>query len=94
MKDMKFNWRYKSYEIRSVNKHLLDEAPHERMELLKHGEESHFTLAHWVQSREGYYSLKFVNNRPFNFIDEGDIPIVWEMLRIAQEILDGVDDDE
>lgn len=90
-----FYWKYKSYELRACPKHLArltPEEPNETIDLVFWEEDSKgkdycFSLAYFIKDSEGY-RLNFVGDRPFRYIDEGDIPLVWNALNAAQKILD------
>lgn len=92
---LEFRWRYQSYEIKAVPQRLARLTPDEpnvTIELLKwdvdsQGKEFCFTLAYFVKDDEGY-DLKFVGDRPFEYIDQFDLPAVWEALQSAQKTLD------
>ena len=91
---MEFNWKYKNYELRAVPKRLVrfseDEENH-TIELIKwntkDGKKYCFTIAYWQNTNSGY-ELKAVGDRIFEFIDDEDIPLIWQQLKLAQKVLD------
>lgn len=92
---LEFNWKYKNYELRACPKHLARFTPYEPNETIDFvswkkdgkGKDYCFSLAYFLKGSEGYY-LKFVGDRPFQYIDEDDVPYVWKALNAAQKILD------
>ena len=93
--ELKFSYKYKDYELRACPKRLVrfnEDEPNETIDLIKwetadDGKRYCYSLAYWVQDKEGY-DLKFVNDRPFTYIDIEDIEMIWAMLKAAQETLD------
>ena len=93
--ELEFSYKYKDYELRACPKRLVrfnEDEPNETIDLIKwettdDGERYCYSLAYWVQDKEGY-DLKFVDNRPFKYIDTEDIEMIWTMLKAAQETLD------
>ena len=92
---MEFNWKYKDYELRAVPKRLVrfrkDEENH-TIELIKwntkeDGKKYCFTIAYWQNTNSGY-ELKAVEDRIFEFIDDEDIALIWQQLKLAQKVLD------
>lgn len=97
---LEFSFKYKNYELRACNKHLLKgtpEEPNETIDLVcwqNDGERDYcFSLAYFVRDKEGY-DLNFVGNRPFDYIKYEDVKVVWRLLEYAQEILDKFFDEE
>ena len=92
---LEFRWKYKNYELMACPKQLArftPDEPNETIDLVlwkkdKAGKDYCFSLAYFRKDSEGYY-LKFVGNRPFQYIDEEDVPFVWNALNAAQKILD------
>lgn len=90
-----FRWKYKNYELRACPKRLArftPDEPNETVDLVlwdKNGEGKDycFSLAYFVKDSCGYF-LKFVGNRPFEYIAKEDVPIVWDALNAVQLILD------
>ena len=95
MMDLNFNFRYKDYELKACPSRLVrfdPEEPNETIDLVKWDMTDDdrpfcFSLAYFSRGSDGY-SLRFVGDRPFEYIDAEDVPIVWIMLKQAQEILD------
>lgn len=90
--DLEFTFKYKHYEIRACPKRLVKLRPtdkNETVELILWDEYDHtcFTLAYFYKTNEGY-ELKFVGSRPFRYIDDKDVKVLWSGLKHAQEILD------
>ena len=85
--EFNFNWKYKDYELRMTTP--LSNDTH-YLELVKwqeyNGKPSCFTLAYFKEDSEGYY-LKFVGNRPFEYIDEEDLEIIWKALEMANNVI-------
>ena len=90
MNELNFSIRYKDYEIRACPKLLVRLDPsdkNETVELLKYNDDGFcFTLLYFVKKSSGY-ELKFVGDRPFEYIDEQDLKFLWRELKHAQEIL-------
>lgn len=92
---LEFRWKYKNYELRACPKRLARFCPDEPNETIdfvywkkdSNGKDFCFSLAYFIKKSEGYY-LNFVGNRPFQHIDEEDVPFVWNALNAAQKILD------
>lgn len=91
---LSFNFKHKDYEIRSCPRRLArfsgDEVD-ETIDFVKwerDGEKQYcFSLAYFERYGEGY-RLKFVGDRPFEYIEKEDLPTIWSVLKSAQEILD------
>lgn len=87
-----FNWTYKDFAIRTnyrddANNIVNQNTP---IELVKYNDSEHntcFTLAWFVLTKEGY-ELRFIGDRPFNYISTNDISEIWVQLLIAQKVLD------
>ena len=91
---LEFSFKYKDYELRACPKRLArfsPDEPNETIDLVKwdkSGDKPYtFSLAYFERYSEGY-RLKFVGDRPFEHIDKEDLPILWGVLKQAQEILD------
>lgn len=91
---LEFSFKYKDYELRACPKRLArfsPDEPNETIDLVKwdkSGDRPYcFSLAYWTRDKEGY-ELTFVGSRPFDNIDKEDVPILWSVLKQAQEILD------
>ena len=91
---LEFSFKYKDYELLACPKHLVrfsPEEPNETIDLVKwdkSGDKPYcFSLAYFERYSEGY-RLKFVGDRPFEYIDKKDLPIIWSVLKQAQEMLD------
>ena len=93
--DLRFSVKYKDYEIRACPKRLASFGCHEKnttIELVKwediNTEKPYcFTLAYF-RSTSGSYNLTFVNGRPFEYITQEDLPIIWNTLKQAHEMLE------
>lgn len=92
---LEFIWKYKNYELRACPKRLARFDPDEQNETIdlvlwqkdSKVKDYCFSLAYFKKDSEGYY-LKFVGNRPFQYIAEEDVPYVWKALNAAQTVLD------
>ena len=91
---LEFSFKYKNYELKACPKRLVrfsPDEPNETIDLVKwdkSGDKPYcFSLAYFVRDKEGYY-LNFVGSRPFDYIDKKDLPILWSVLKEAQNILD------
>ena len=92
---LEFRWKYKNYELRACPKQLVRFDPDEPNETIDfvlwkkndNGKDYCFSLAYFIKG-SGSYDLKFVGNRPFQYIAEEDVPFVWNALNAAQKILD------
>ena len=92
---LEFHWKYKNYELRACPRHLVrfgDDEPNVTIDFVfwerdKYEKDYCFSLAHWIRDPEGYY-LRFVGDRPFQYIASEDIPFVWNALNSAQKVLD------
>ena len=86
---MEFNitWKYKDYELRKTAP-LNDVEPY--WELVKwnqyRGKATCFTFAYFKKDSEGW-ELKFVGNRPFEYIDTEDLFTIWEALKMTDTTL-------
>lgn len=88
------SFKYKDYELRACPKHLARFSPEEKnttIDFVKWNTDSTgrkycFSLAYFVRDSEGY-DLRFVGSRPFEYIADEDVKIVWSALKHAQEIL-------
>lgn len=83
-----FNWRYAGFEIRTTHG-LRSNEPY--VELVKHdtdrnGRDYVFTLAYWHIDDEGA-ELRFVGDRPFEYIAEIDINKIWKQMWLAGEMM-------
>lgn len=92
--ELEFSFKYKNYELRACPKHLVHFHPDDKNETIdlvrwEHdGEKPYcFSLAYFRRNDEGY-SLYFVGGRPFRYIDDKDVKVLWLALKHAQEILD------
>lgn len=90
MADFEFNWKFKDFEIRTT--HTYGEVQTPYLELVKwyeyDGKRSCFTLADWNRDREGNWELRFVGNRPLEYIAEIDLSPIWKQLFLAQKMLE------
>lgn len=91
---LEFSFKYKDYELRACPKRLVrfyPEDPNETIDLIKYDSSGEtpfcYSLAYFERYDEGY-RLRFVGDRPFKEIDKEDLPIIWGVLKQAQEILD------
>lgn len=91
---LEFSFKYKDYELKACPKRLVRFSPeetNETIDFVKWDRSSVkpycFSLAYFERYDEGY-RLKFVGDRPFTEIDKEDLPIIWGVLKQAQEILD------
>ena len=79
-----YNWKHKNYEIRKTKSVSSD---NEYWELIKWEEYNSnrtcFTLAYFKGLEEP--DLIFVGNRPFEYIEEEDLGIVWDALKMCQQ---------
>ena len=87
---LEFSFKYKNFEARACDVSLRTTETNNTIELVSwqnDGEKDYcFTLAYFVRDKEGYY-LKFVGDRPFEYIHDIDVPMLWKLLSYAQEIL-------
>lgn len=94
-KQLEFSWKYKNYELVACPKHLARfsaDEPNETIDFVywtkEHNGKSYcFSLAYFTKGSEGY-TLRFVGDRPFRYIEKEDIQPVWCALDAAQKILD------
>ena len=93
---LEFSFKYKDYEIRACPKHLARLSPEEKnvtIDFVKWDKSDNtgkpfcFSLGFFRRGTEGYY-FNFVGDRPFRHIASEDIPVIWSVLKSAQEILD------
>lgn len=93
--NLEFSWEYKSFKLRACPKTLArmhKEDRNETVDLVMRNKEADgkewcFSLAYFVRTSE-CYELHFVGPRPFLYIDDEDIPKIWEGLKTAQAVLD------
>ena len=86
-----FNWKFKDFEIRTTRTYGKEEVPY--VELIKHdrddnGREYFFTLAYWHRVNDGYWELRFVCDRPLEYIADIDIGVIWKQLYLAQQMFE------
>lgn len=86
MRNIKYNWRYKNYEIRQTTTNYLKLGEVPTLELVFWRENSCFTLSYWTRYSQGY-QLTFVSDRMFNYLPEKHLALVWSQLAIAEEVL-------
>ena len=92
---LEFSFKYKDYELRACPKHLVRLSPEEKNETIDFvkweidstGRKYCFSLAYLERDSVGY-KLYFVGSRPFEYIADEDLKILWRALKYAQEILD------
>ncbi len=79
MKTNEFKFRYGNIELRSCDKHLIDDGPHTTAEIIHYTgkTDSAITVAYWSQNDEGY-NLQFVHSRP--------LEVNWRIFRIMYEL--------
>ena len=78
--DFNISWKYKDYELRKTSS--LSKAA-DYWELVKwQDNNSCFVLAYFAQDKEGW-ELKFVGDRPFEYIEEDDLFTVWNALKMT-----------
>lgn len=93
--ELKFRWKYKCYELRACPEKLAALYPGEpnttidlvMWDKYENGKAYTFSLAYFVRGKECYY-LKFAGPRPFVYVDDKDIPVLWKGLKLAQKALD------
>lgn len=86
---MEFNisWKYKDYELRKTSSLSKDIDYWELVKWQKYdGKNSCFTLAYFVREQEGW-ELKFVGDRPFEYIEEDDLCTIWSALKMTNKAL-------
>lgn len=90
---LEFSFKYKDYELRACPRRLRrfsPDEPNETIDFVKWNKSGNkpfcFSLAYFVRDSEGY-DLKFVGDRPFEYIDKEDLPIIWDVLKQAHNIL-------
>ncbi len=84
MKSNEFKFRYSDLELRSCDKHLIDEKPHTTAEIVQYIKKtSCITIAYWIKDEEGY-NLQLVHSRPL----DTDWRIFHIMYELGQKILD------
>lgn len=86
--DFDFSWIYKDFEIRTTHTYGEDEKPY--LELVKwndefSGRKTCFTLAYWHWDNEGC-ELRFVCDRPMDYIAEVDLSPIWKQLWLSQQM--------
>lgn len=92
--ELNFSWKYKDYELRACPKPLVKTRIYDKNETIdfvkwrtnSDGTKYCFSLAYWRRNSEGY-DLRFVGNRPFDYIEVEDLDTIWEALRMAQDVL-------
>ena len=83
------NWKYENYEIRTIQNPDKKTLPY--IELVKwiyeENQKPHcFVLASYHWDSEGG-ELRFIGNRPFEYIAELDIQVIWKQLWLACEMI-------
>ncbi len=96
MTDFDFSWKYKDFEIRTTHTYGKIQEPY--VELVKwedyNGRRTCFTLAYWDVSEDGA-ELRFVCDRPFEYLAEIDVSVIWKQLFLAQQMFeDAIRQDE
>lgn len=91
MDNFDFNWKFKDFEIRTTHTFGKKEIPY--VELIKHNHDDNgrdyiFTLAYWYGDKDGNYELRFVGERPLEYIADIDIGIIWKQLYLAQQMFE------
>lgn len=87
MAEFDFNWKYRDFEIRTTHTYGDEEVPY--LELIKWDDDGDgrrycFTLAYWHRDKDGDWELRFVGDRPLEYIAEIDIAPIWKQLYLAQ----------
>lgn len=85
------NWKFKDFEIRTTHVCGKEEIPY--LELIKHdrddnGRDYAFTLGYWHEDEDGDYVLRFVCERPLEYIADIDIGAIWKQLYLAQQMFE------
>ena len=86
--DFNFSWTYKDFEIRTTHTYGKDRKPYLELVMWEdgfNGKRSCFTLAYWEWSGDGC-SLRFVTDRPMDYIAEIDLSPIWKQLWLAQQM--------
>ena len=90
MANFDFHWKFKDFEIRTTHTYGDDEIPY--LELIKwdeHGGKRYcFTLAYWFRDKDGDYELRFVCERPLEYIADVDIGVIWKQMYLAQQMFE------
>lgn len=85
--DFEFDWKFRDFQIRTAHRGMNGSY----IELVKwyerpDGRQYCFTLAYWHRTKDGFWELKFVGDRPFEEIAEIDIGTIWKQLWLAQQM--------
>lgn len=94
MSKLKFNWRWKDYELRATPQRLVrldEDEPNETIDFLKYyrygDKELCYSIGYfWYNTHEPCWELKFVGDR-FKDIASDDLLIVWKYLIAAYDVL-------
>jgi hypothetical protein len=93
--ELNFNWKYKNYELRACPPSLVklnSEDKNTTIDFVKWSgpitDENRccVSIAYFVKTNDGY-DLKFVGNRPFEHIESEDLPLCWDALKMASNLL-------
>jgi hypothetical protein len=85
--DLNINWTFEDFEIRKTNRIVGGQPYWELVKWQTHnGQRSCFTLAFFDETSEGW-ELRFVGNRPFEYIDNDKVVIVWKALCMVNKTL-------
>ena len=85
--EFSFNWKHKDYEIRKTHSINSNDEYWELVKWQEHnGKKTCFTLAHFKGTET--CDLVFIGNRPFEYIDDEDLGVVWDALKMCQATLE------
>ena len=93
--ELDFNWKYKNYELRACPPSLVkldSEEKNTTIDFVKWSgpvtDENRccISIAYFVKTYDGY-NLKFVGNRPFEYIESEDLLVCWNALKMASNLL-------
>ena len=96
MKTLEFNWKLGSYSIHACPRRLVrfyDDEPNETIDFLKTeqdektGKNYSFSIAYFVQDKDGYWDLRLVGDRFWEFVEEDDWKEVMRALKMAHQTL-------
>lgn len=78
--------RIEQLEVRSCNKHLMNDGEHITCEIVKWNDDNKtcFTLASWCEHKGGY-DLHFVGCRPFELCEYSEF---WKLAKAGQQYLE------
>lgn len=95
MMELKFEMKYKEYELRACPKRLRRFDPQDKDETIEFvkwctapdGQRHCYTIAYFQRNSDNYWALSLVGNRFFTEVDEKDYTMVMNMLKSAYNVL-------